>query len=47
MRTQQNVHYEAPQAIVYEIVTEGTIALSSNTEQVGVNVNSYNDDDFV
>ena len=46
MKTPHKLLYEAPRAAIFEIVTEGVIALSSDTEQVGVSSESYNDDDF-
>ena len=46
MKTPHKSLYEAPQAAVFEIVTEGVIALSSDTEQVGVSSESYDDADF-
>ena len=46
MKTPHKSLYEAPQAAVFEIVTEGVIALSSDTEQFGRSAHSYDDDDF-
>ena len=46
MKTLYKSSYEAPQTAIFEVVTEGVIALSSGTEQVGVSSESYNDDDF-
>jgi len=46
MKTLHKSFYEAPQATVFVVVTEGFIALSSDTEQVGMSIESYDDDDF-